>query len=222
MHPFCPVSRCRVRTTAVALLVATGPATVLAQDRAAVAPPLVVPPSATPTVRVTGGAGVLYMHLPAFSYTVGSARRPVVNPAQEAINLAFGAGVEGFRGRAVVAGRFLSAFDVLDDRWSYVGMLTAGIATHSARRTLTLAAGPTLVSRERIPDSFLTFRGLCTGARCDEAPNDDGGSLTTGGLAVSASAEYRVRGLVGLGVEFLAATGAQRYVGGGVRITIGR
>lgn len=101
-------------------------------------------------------------------------------------------------------------------------MLTAGIATHSARRTLTLAAGPTLVYRERVPDSFLTFRGLCAGTTCDDAPNGDGGSLTTGGMAVSASAEYRVRSLVGLGAEVLAATGAQRYVGGGVRITIGR
>jgi hypothetical protein len=219
-----PLSRpgWRCRSTVSMLLLAALPAIAWAQDRATVAPRPAIPPSATPAVRITGGVGLLYMHLPAFSYTEGSARRPVMNPAQEATSLALGAGLEGYRGRAVVAGRFLSAFDVLDDRWAYVGMVTAGLAVHGARSLLTLAAGPTLVSRERVPDSFLNFRGLCYAGGCDNAANNDGGTLTTGGAALTASAEYRLRGVVGFGAEVMAATGAQRYVGGGMRITIGR
>jgi hypothetical protein len=177
--------------------------------------------SAAMRVRVTAGVGYTMVHLPAFTYTQGAARTPNVEPAQEGGGLAFGGAVEALRSRFLAGARFQHLWDPMVSGWSAnVVAIYGGVARRRRTSVLNAAAGLTLVHRDQVTRQFAP--GVCFFPGCEESNrvNNDGGSITTGGILLTVAAERRFADTFGVGLEGVAATGAQRYAGFTLRFSL--
>lgn len=171
---------------------------------------------------IVGGVGFTIMHLPAFTYTRGSARQPAVEPAQEGGGPALAVGLEVLRGRLIAGGRYQFVVEPLTDNWAaHVVAVYAGVARRRPRSQLSVAMGPTLVHREQVTRQFAANACFYSGCLDDTRVNRDGGTLTTVGLVATGSAERRLGRHVGIGLEGFAAIGRQRYAGLQARLSLG-
>lgn len=174
------------------------------------------------SLRVIGGAGAVYMHLPAFTYTRGVQRTPVFEEAQEGAGLTLTGGLEALRGRFIGGARYQFAADPMTDNWyAHVGAVYGGVARRRPASVFSAALGATVVHREQVTRQFAP--GLCVYSGCEVANrvNRDGGTITTAGVLLTVAAERRFGGVFGVGVEGFAATGPQRYAGAMLRVSLG-
>jgi hypothetical protein len=171
-----------------------------------------------PRVRVTGHIGVIYLHQPAFSYTRGTTD-PRVFTEQETDGggVAFGGGVdvidERWWGGVVVQG----VVPVFDNSSSVIVSMHAGRAwKRLLGGTVRLGAGPVLVRSSRRERGL--FSGLCFS---DCTPVRYPPDLTTAGVGLLLSTEWRPWAGIGVGLEGQLATGAQRFANGRLRLSLG-
>lgn len=175
------------------------------------------------SVRVVSGIGASMVHLPAFTYTRGQARTPVVEPAQEGGGPTFAGGLEARRGRVLGGARYLLVLNPLANGWSAnVGAFYAGLTRIRPGSALSAAVGTTVVRREQVTRTLAP--NLCLYPGCEDSVrvNNDGGTLMTFGALLTVSAERRFGDVFGVGVEGFAASGPQRYAGAMLRFSVGQ
>jgi hypothetical protein len=175
------------------------------------------------SVRVVGGLGMNIVHLPAFVYTRGAARTPVLEPAQEGGGPAFAGGLEVRQGRVLGGARYQLVLNPLANGWSaHVGAVYAGVARLRRSSSLSAAVGASVVRREQVTRTFAPNLCLYPGCENDVRVNQDGGTLTTFGVLFTVSAERRFGDAFGVGVEGFVASGTQRYAGAMLRLSAGQ
>jgi hypothetical protein len=183
------------------------------------AQPSPVPASdVAPRVAVTGGIGVWYIHRPGFTYTRGTATpRPFAERATESSAVALGGGLEavGTRWWVGATGQVMLMF--FDEASLVVGTVHAGrVYPNVLRGTLRLGAGPVLVRATQRPRGLLA--GLCFD---DCTPVVYPPPLMTGGLGITVVQEWRPWEGIGIGIEGQLASGAQRFAGARLRVSLG-
>ena len=105
----------------------------------------------------------------------------------------------------------------LDEASLVVGTVHAGrVYPNVLRGTLRLGAGPVLVRAEQRPRGLLA--GLCF---TDCTPVVYPPALTTGGIGITVVQEWRPWEGVGIGLEGQLASGAQRFAGARLRVSLG-
>lgn len=168
--------------------------------------------------RVTGNVGVMYIHQPAFSYTRGTTNPRVLTEQEtDGGGLVFGGGLEATTARwwgGVVVQGLVPIFD---------NSASVIVSAHAGRTlprllgaTVRLGAGPVLVRSSRRERGL--FSGLCFS---DCTPVRYPPALTTAGLGLLLSTEWRPWEGIGLGLEGQLATGAQRFANGRIRLSLG-
>jgi hypothetical protein len=183
------------------------------------AQPSPVPASdVAPRVAVTGGVGVWYIHRPGFTYTRGASNpRPFEERETESSAIALGAGLEavGTRWWVGATGQVLLMF--FDEASLVVGAAHAGrVYPDALGGTLRVGAGPVLVRATQRPRGLLA--GLCFD---DCTPVVYPPPLTTGGIGLTVVQEWRPWEGVGIGLEGQLASGAQRFAGARLRVSLG-
>jgi hypothetical protein len=177
--------------------------------------------SSTVRVAISSGLGSTTVHLPAFTYTRGAARTPVVEPEQDGGGLAFAFTVEALRDRFVAGARYEHVWDPMTSGWAAnIASIHGGLARRRRASTLSAAAGLTMVHRNQVTRQFAP--GVCFFPGCEEINrvNNDAGSITTGGVLLIVAAERRFADTFGVGIDAAAATGAQRYAGFTLRLSL--
>lgn len=187
--------------------VATSTATAGAQSAAA--------PSRTPSMRVTLGVGVAYIHQPAFTFTRGTITpRSIDEPATDGAGIALGGGLEVIGARwwgGVGAQALLTMFD---QGSSVIATAHAGrVVPRVLGGTLRVGLGPVLARSERRERTIRPCSNDCASVHPP--------ALVTGGLGVALVQEWRPLADIGFALEGQAASGAQRFVMGRVRVTLG-